>query len=71
MFFGGQRARVTGWARPALVVACRHAGGQVAGPDMRAREVIRPVAERGLPEAADLAEAYREACGDARRPALP
>jgi len=37
----------------------------------RAREVISAVAERGLPEAADLAEAYREACGDARRPALP
>jgi len=37
----------------------------------RAREVISAVAERGLPEAADLAEAYREACGDARRLALP
>jgi transcriptional regulator with XRE-family HTH domain len=37
----------------------------------RAREVISAVAERGLPEAADLAEAYREACGGARRPALP
>ena len=36
----------------------------------RAREVIRAVAERGLPEAADLAEAYREACGGGDRPAL-
>jgi transcriptional regulator with XRE-family HTH domain len=36
----------------------------------RAREVINAVAERGLPEAADLAEAYREACGDGERPAL-
>ncbi len=36
----------------------------------RAREVIRAVAERGLPEAADLAEAYREACGGGARPAL-
>ena len=35
----------------------------------RAREVIRAVAERGVPEAAELAETYREACGD--RPALP
>jgi hypothetical protein len=36
---------------------------------MRAREVIRPVAERGLPEAADLAEgtARRAATGSARR----
>ena len=37
----------------------------------RAREVIRAVADRGLPEAADLAEAYREACGDGERRALP
>jgi transcriptional regulator with XRE-family HTH domain len=37
----------------------------------RAREVISAVAERGLPEAADLAAAYREACGDGQRPALP
>jgi len=28
------------------------------------------VAERGVPEAADLAEAYREACGDGDRLAL-
>jgi transcriptional regulator with XRE-family HTH domain len=37
----------------------------------RAREVIRAVAARGVPEAADLAEAYRETCGDGERPALP
>ncbi|MGH3195961.1 MAG: helix-turn-helix domain-containing protein [Streptosporangiaceae bacterium] len=37
----------------------------------RAREVIHAVAERGVPEAADLADAYREACGDGERPALP
>jgi tetratricopeptide (TPR) repeat protein len=37
----------------------------------RAREVIHAVAERGVPEAADLVEAYREACGDGERPALP
>ena len=36
----------------------------------RAREVIRAVAERGVPAAAELAEAYREACGNGR-PALP
>jgi hypothetical protein len=36
----------------------------------RAREVIHAVAERGLPEAADLAEAYRAICGDGR-PAVP
>ena len=35
----------------------------------RVREVIRAVADRGVPEAAELAEAYREACGG--RPALP
>jgi transcriptional regulator with XRE-family HTH domain len=37
----------------------------------RAQEVIQAVAERGVPEAAELAEAYREACGDGDRPALP
>jgi hypothetical protein len=37
----------------------------------RAREVIQAVAERGVPEAAELAEAYREAFGDGDRPALP
>jgi hypothetical protein len=37
----------------------------------RAREVIRAVALRGVPEAADLAEAYRETYGDGERPALP
>jgi len=33
--------------------------------------VIRAVALRGAPEAADLAEAYRETCGDGERRALP
>jgi len=37
----------------------------------RAREVIHAVTERGVPEAAELAEAYREACGHDGRPALP
>jgi tetratricopeptide (TPR) repeat protein len=37
----------------------------------RAREVIQAVAERGVPEAAELAEAYRDACGVGDRPALP
>ncbi len=36
----------------------------------RAREVIRAVAERGVPEAAQLAEAYQEAC-DGGQLALP
>jgi hypothetical protein len=36
----------------------------------RAREVIHAVAARGVPEAADLADAYREACGDGDRLAL-
>jgi transcriptional regulator with XRE-family HTH domain len=37
----------------------------------RAREVIHAVADRGVPEAVDLAEAYREACRNGERPALP
>jgi transcriptional regulator with XRE-family HTH domain len=37
----------------------------------RAREVIRAVANRSVPEAAELAEAYREACGNNERLALP
>jgi hypothetical protein len=37
----------------------------------RAREIVLAVAERGVPEAAELAEAYRETCGDGGRPALP
>jgi hypothetical protein len=37
----------------------------------RAREVIHAVADRGVPEAADLAEAYRQACRDDEQPALP
>ena len=37
----------------------------------RARKVIHAVAGRGVPEAADLADAYREACGYGERPMLP
>jgi transcriptional regulator with XRE-family HTH domain len=37
----------------------------------RAREVIQVVAERGVPEAAELDEAYREACCDEQSPAPP
>jgi transcriptional regulator with XRE-family HTH domain len=37
----------------------------------RVHEVIRAVTERGLPEAAELAEAFPAARGEAGRPALP
>src|SRR5690349_8501049 len=36
--------------------------------DRRAREIVLAVAERGVPEAAELAEAYQAACGDGSRP---
>jgi len=67
----------------ALVAAGRHdeaagttleaisSGRLVPSNYWRAREVIQAVAEHGVPEATDLAEAYREACGDGDRPALP
>ncbi len=67
----------------ALIAAGRHdeaagttleaisSGRLVPSNYWRAREVIQAVAERGVPEAAELAEAYREACGDGDRPALP
>jgi len=67
----------------ALIAAGRHdkaagttleaisSGRLVPSNYWRAREVIQAVAERGVPEAAKLAEAYREACGDGDRPALP
>jgi hypothetical protein len=47
--------------------------GRLAPVDgRRAREIVLAVAERGAPEAAELAEAYQEACGDGgSRPALP
>jgi hypothetical protein len=66
----------------ALIAAGRHdeaagttleaisSGRLVPSNYWRAREVIQAVAERGMPEAAELAEAYREACGDSDRPAL-
>jgi transcriptional regulator with XRE-family HTH domain len=46
--------------------------GRLAPVDARrAHEIVLTVAERGVPEAADLAEAYREACGTDERLALP
>ena len=67
----------------ALIAAGRHdeaagtaleavtSGRIVPSSYWRAREVIQAVADRGVPEAAELAEAYREACGNNERPALP
>ena len=67
----------------ALIAAGRHdeaagttleaisSGRLVPSNYWRAREVIQAVAKRGVPEAAELAEAYREAFGDEDRPALP
>lgn len=47
--------------------------GRLAPVDgRRAREIVLAMAERGVPEAAELAEAYQAACGDGgSRPALP
>ena len=47
--------------------------GRLAPVDgRRAREIVLAVAERGVPEAAELAEAYQAACGDSGSPpALP
>ena len=47
--------------------------GRLAPVDgRRAREIVLAVAERGVPEAAELAEAYQAACGDGgSRPTLP
>jgi transcriptional regulator with XRE-family HTH domain len=47
--------------------------GRLAPVDgRRAREIVLAVSERGVPEAAELAEAYQAACGDGgSRPALP
>ena len=46
--------------------------GRLAPVDgRRAREIVLAVAERGVPEAAELSEAYQAACGDGSRPALP
>ena len=45
--------------------------GRLAPVDgRRVREIVLAVAERSGPEAAELAEAYREA-GEDQRPALP
>ena len=46
--------------------------GRLAPVDgRRAREIVLAVAERGVPEAVELAEAYRETCDEPGRPALP
>jgi len=46
--------------------------GRLASVDgRRVREIVLAVAERGMPEAPELAEAYREACGTGASPALP
>ena len=47
--------------------------GRLAPVDgRRAREIVLAVAERGVPEAAELSEAYQASCGDGgSRPALP
>jgi transcriptional regulator with XRE-family HTH domain len=46
--------------------------GRLAPVDgRRAREIVLAVAGRGVPEAAELAEAYQAACDDGGRPALP
>jgi transcriptional regulator with XRE-family HTH domain len=46
--------------------------GRLAPVDgRRAREIVLAVAERGVPEAAELAEAYRETRDEPGRPALP
>ena len=46
--------------------------GRLAPVDgRRAREIVLAVAGRGVPEAAELAEAYRETCDEPGRPALP
>lgn len=67
----------------ALIAAGRHdeaagialeaitSGRLVPSTYWRAREVIQAVAGHGVPQAADLAAAYREACQDDRPPALP
>jgi transcriptional regulator with XRE-family HTH domain len=66
----------------ALIAAGRHdeaagtvlqaviSGRLVPSNYWRAREVIHAVAERGLPEARELTEAYREACNGSEPPAL-
>jgi transcriptional regulator with XRE-family HTH domain len=46
--------------------------GRLAPVDgRRAREIVLAGTERGVPEAAELAEAYRETCDEPGRPALP
>ena len=46
--------------------------GRLAPVDgRRAREIVLAVAERDVPEAAELDEAYRETCDEPSRAALP
>jgi len=61
----GQHDEAAGTALTAIT-----SGRIVPSNYWRAREVIHAVAERGLPETADLAEAYRDICGDGK-PAVP
>src|SRR5260370_31943821 len=62
----GQHDEAAGTALEAIT-----SGRIVPSNYWRAREVIHDVAEPGVPEARNLAEAYREACGDGSCPALP
>jgi transcriptional regulator with XRE-family HTH domain len=62
----GQHDEAAGTALDAIT-----SGRLVPSNYWRAREVIRAVDERGVPEARELAEAYRDACGDGGRLALP
>ncbi len=62
----GQHDEAAGTALEAIT-----SGRLVPSNYWRAREVIHAVAERGVPEPRELAEAYRDACEDGGRPALP
>lgn len=59
------RGRAAGSALDAVL-----SGRLVPSNYWRAREVIHAVAERGVPEARDLNEAYRELCAAGEPPAL-
>jgi len=62
----GRHDEATGTALEAIT-----SGRLVPSNYWRAREVIEAVAARGVPEAAELADAYREVCRDGGPPALP
>ena len=73
-----QTRATPGPARPALVLTAAGKHDEAAGVALeavrsgrlapvdgrRAREIVLAVAERGVPEAAELAEAYRETCDE-------